>query len=155
MIARFALGLQPRMEGWIIVAFESEEQGPAQYAVYGDPGVEHEQASFFLEGMDGCTVVTAAGEIDICTSPRLREAMTAAVETDRLILVDLSAVTFLDSTGIGVLLGIQKKIATSHQSIHLVGPNRLVAKVLRITRIDETIPVHANLDAAFSATHDM
>jgi anti-sigma B factor antagonist len=132
----------------------SQEQGPAHYAVHGGAGADQEQASFFLEGLDGCMVVFAVGEIDIATSDGLREAMHAAVESSRHIIVDLSAVTFLDSTGLGVLLGTRKQIASTHQSMCLVGPTRLVAKVLSITRVDQTIPVHPNLDTAFRATNE-
>jgi anti-anti-sigma factor len=63
-----------------------------------------EQASFFLEGMDGCMVVFAVGEIDLVTSPMLLEVMVEAVDSRRHVVVDLSAVSFLDSTGLGVLL---------------------------------------------------
>jgi anti-sigma B factor antagonist len=121
-------------------------------AMHGGPGVEHEQASFFLEGMDGCMVVFAVGEIDLATSPILREALVEAVESRRHLIVDLSAVTFLDSTGLGVLIRTQKRIATTRKSMSLVGPNGLVAKVLRITRVDEAIPVHPDIDTAVRAT---
>jgi anti-sigma B factor antagonist len=136
------------------VSIESEDLGPARHSVPAVPGVDQEQASFCLEGVDGCTVVFAAGEIDIATSDALREAMLAAVESSRHVVVDLSAVTFLDSTSLGVLLGAQKRIASTQQSMCLVGPTRLVAKVLSITRVDQTIPVHPNLDTAFRATNE-
>jgi anti-sigma B factor antagonist len=145
---------QCRVEWCTIVASESEDQSSALHAVHGGPGVEHEQASFFLDGLDGCMVVFAVGEIDIATSDRFREVMLQAVESSRRVIVDLSGVTFLDSTGLGVLLGAQKRVATTHHSLCLVGPTRLVAKVLSITRVDETIPVHPNLDAAYRATND-
>jgi anti-sigma B factor antagonist len=136
------------------VASGSDEHGPAQYAVNGGPGAEHEQASFFLQGVDGCTVLIAVGEIDLATSPMLRQAMVAAVESCRHIIVDLSAATYLDSTGLCVLLSTQKRIASNNRSLCLVGPTGRVAKVLRITRIDEVIPVHPTLDTAFSATSE-
>lgn len=128
-----------------------EEQGPYQYAVHGGPGVEDEQASFFLEGMDGSMVVFAAGEIDLATSPTLREVMVEAVESQRHLIVDLSAVSFLDSTGLSVLLRTNQRIAATHKSMSLVGPTGIVAKVLRITGVDQAIPVHPNLDTALSA----
>jgi anti-sigma B factor antagonist len=127
-----------------------EEYGPHQYAVQGVSG--DEQASFFLEGMDGCMVVFALGEIDLATAPAMRGALVEAVESRRHLIVDLSAVTFLDSTGLGVLLGMQKRIGATHKSMSLVGPNGMVAKVLRITRVDDAIPVHPNLDTALSAS---
>jgi len=134
------------------VASGPEEHGPQRLAVHGGPGVQHEQASFFLEGMDGCMVVFAVGEIDLATSPTLQEALVEAVESRRHLVVDLSAVSFLDSTGLGVLIRTQKRIAATHKSMSLVGPTGMVAKVLRITGIDEAIPVHPNLDTALGST---
>jgi anti-sigma B factor antagonist len=134
------------------VASGPEEHGPYQLAVHGGPGVEHEQASFFLEGMDGCMVVFAVGEIDLAACPTMREALGEAVGSRRHLIVDLSAVTFLDSTGLGVLLVTQKRIAATHKSMSLVGPSGMVANVLRITCVDEAIPVHPNIDTALSAT---
>jgi anti-sigma B factor antagonist len=129
-----------------------EQHGQHQYAVHGGPGFGHEQASFLLEGMDGCMVVFAVGEIDMVTAPTLREALVQAVESRRHLVVDLSAVSFLDSTGLGVLIHAQKRIAATHKSMSLAGPTGMVAKVLRITRVDEAIPVHPSLDTALSAT---
>jgi anti-sigma B factor antagonist len=128
------------------------KDGAHQYAVQGVSG--DEQASFFLEGMDGCMVVFAVGEIDLATSATLREVMLEALESGRHLVVDLSAVTFLDSTGLGVLIHTQKRIAATHKSMSLVGPTGMIAKVLRITRIDEAIPVHPNLDKALGATSE-
>jgi anti-anti-sigma factor len=134
------------------VARGPEELGPQQLAVHGGSGAEHEQASFLLEGMHGCMVVFAVGEIDLATSSILGEALVEAVESRRHLIVDLSAVTFLDSTGLGVLIRTQKQIGATHKSMSLAGPTGMVAKVLRITRIDEAIPVHPDLDTALSAT---
>jgi anti-sigma B factor antagonist len=116
--------------------------------------VEHDQASFFIEGMDGCSVVFAVGEIDLATSPIFGEALVEAVESGRHLIVDLSAVTFLDSTGLGVLIRSQKQIAATHKSMSLAGPTGTIAKVLRITHIDEAIPVHPDLDTALDATSE-
>ena len=112
-----------------------------------------EHASFALQSLDGSTVLIAAGEIDIATAPALREALLAAAQLSGRVVVDLSAVTFLDSTGLGVLMGSFKHIS-AQGSMCLVGPTGLVAKVLSITRLDEFIPIHTDLDAALIASHD-
>ena len=130
------------------------EEEPTTYAVHGGPGVEGNQASFFLEGMDGCMVVFAVGEIDLVTAPLMREVMAEAVESRRHLIVDLSAVSFLDSTGLSVLLRTRQRIAATHKSMSLAGPNGFVARVIRITRIDEAIPVYPNLDTAVSANSE-
>jgi anti-anti-sigma factor len=133
------------------VARDLEEE-PTTYAVHGGPGVENKQASFFLEGMDGCMVVFAVGEIDLATAPLMREVMAEAVESRRHLIVDLSGVSFLDSTGLSVLLRTRQRIEATHKSMSLAGPTGLVARVISITRIDEAIPVYSNLDTAVSAT---
>ena len=130
-----------------------EGHGRQELAVHGGRDAEHEQASFFLEGMDCCTVVFAVGEIDLATSSILGGALVEAVKSRRHLVVDLSAVTFLDSTGLGVLIRAQKQIAATHKSMSLAGPTGMVAKVLSITRIDDAIPVYPNLDTALSATN--
>jgi anti-sigma B factor antagonist len=135
------------------VATESDERGRAYAALRGGHAVRCESASFFLQGLDGSTVVVAAGEIDVATSPALREALRVAAELSSKVIVDLSAVTFLDSTGLGVLMGGFKTLSADG-SMCLVGPTGMVAKVLRITRLDEVIPIHADADAAVSASHD-
>jgi anti-sigma B factor antagonist len=102
--------------------------------------------------MDGCMVVFAVGEIDLATASLMREVMAEAVESRRHLIVDLSAVTFLDSTGLSVLLRTRQRIEATHKSMSLAGPTGLVARVISITRIDEAIPVYSNLDTAVSAT---
>ena len=96
-------------------------------------------------------VVVASGEIDIATSPALREALVAAAESSSNVVVDLSAVTFLDSTGLGVLMGGFRTLF-GHGSMCLVGPTGMVAKVLRVTRLDQVIPIHADVEGALSAS---
>jgi stage II sporulation protein AA (anti-sigma F factor antagonist) len=61
-----------------------------------------------VEQHDGTTVVTAAGEIDFETSPVLRECLEAV--TSPMVVVDLRAVSFLDSSAVGVLIAAQNRL---------------------------------------------
>jgi anti-sigma B factor antagonist len=133
-----------------IVVSGPGEHGPRQYAVQGVCG--DKQASFLLERVDGCSVVFAVGEVDVAASPVMLEVMAEAVESGRHLIVVLSAVSFLDSTGLSVLLGTQKTIEATHKSMSLAEPSGFVAKVLRITQVDDAIPVHPDLDTALNAT---
>jgi anti-sigma B factor antagonist len=69
----------------------------------------------------GRTVVEVSGEIDVYTAPKLREALLSLVDsgTYRLI-VDMSGVEFLDSTGLGVLVGGLKRVRAHDGAIDLV-----------------------------------
>ena len=69
---------------------------------------------FEVRVADGVTTVTLAGELDLSTAPRLREGLAQPGVADALALrVDLTAVSFLDSTTIGLLVGVCKRIRAS------------------------------------------
>jgi anti-sigma B factor antagonist len=97
----------------------------------------------------GCSVVIATGEIDLHTSPGLRQALaTAAGSSDRVIL-DLSRATFLDSTGIGVMVhALNQGRALHGRSLCLVGPRGVVRRVLDLTQCSDVFPTYATVSEA-------
>jgi anti-sigma B factor antagonist len=111
-----------------------------------------DQASFRLERKHGTTVVVAAGEVDLYTSPGLHEALVAAGSCTARIIVDLRAVKFLDSTGLGVLAGAYTRARDQDGSVSLVGASGLVREVLHITRLDDVMPVYASLEEALTGS---
>ena len=82
------------------------------------------------DGADGW-VVAADGEVDLATSPRLRAALLEAIEDQDRVLVDLRSVTFLDSTGMAMLLAAAD--AARRRGTELaVDPSRTVRKVVEL-----------------------
>jgi anti-sigma B factor antagonist len=101
---------------------------------------------------DGWTVVEARGEIDLYTAPKMKEHLTGLVEQDRArIVVDLGGVDFLDSTGLGVLIGSLKRCREREGDLALAAPSETVLKVLRITGLDKVFPIHDTVEEATSA----
>ncbi|MDP9182374.1 MAG: STAS domain-containing protein [Actinomycetota bacterium] len=97
-------------------------------------------------------VITCAGEIDMSTADALRDELNAAVQsTATAVLVDLTGVTFMDSTGLGLLAKSHTRAVERGSVIRLVGPIPHVAKVMHITQLDQVLPVHATLDEALAA----
>lgn len=96
------------------------------------------------------TVVTAGGEIDLYTAPRLQAEFTSALrEGPSRIVVDLSGVEFCDSTGMNVLLAALKRARERGGSLELAGPRPAVRKILQVTGLDTVFSVHDTvLDAA-------
>lgn len=94
----------------------------------------------------GRTIVAATGEVDVYTAPVLDEALTSAVSGGATrVVVDLSGVDFLDSTGLSVLVKALKRVRDSDGSLDVVVTAERVAKVFRITGLDQVIPVHPSL----------
>ncbi|MCU1369150.1 MAG: anti-sigma-factor antagonist [Ilumatobacteraceae bacterium] len=83
---------------------------------------------------DEWSVVDVGGEIDVATAPRLREQLIALVNDQRYhIVVNLEAVDFIDSTGLGVLISGLKRVRTHGGRFSLVCTEPRILKVFEIT----------------------
>lgn len=97
------------------------------------------------------TVFTVKGEVDLETAPRLKSRLAEAVENGTSnIVVNLAAVEFLDSSGLGVLIGGLKRCKEAGGMLALVSPRRPVRKVLSVTGLDRVFPIHDTVDEATS-----
>lgn len=99
---------------------------------------------------DAC-VVTAVGEVDVSTAPELRQKLREQPE-DAFVVVDLSDVTFLDSTGLGVLVAALKRVRESDAGgeLRLVVSRPQVSKVLEVTGLSGVFSIHPTLDEALA-----
>ena len=99
----------------------------------------------------GRTVVAAIGEVDVYTAPTLDEELTRLVDAGASSLViDLSGVDFLDSTGLSVIVKALEAVRSRDGRLDVVVTAERVAKVFRITGLDEMVSLHGSLDAALA-----
>jgi anti-sigma B factor antagonist len=97
-------------------------------------------------------VITIVGELDIATSPKVRELLSeAARDADRPLVIDLTGCEFVDSTGLATLLHGAKPAQNGESNVALVCIGGEVRKLLELTAIDRTIPVYETLDSAIDA----
>jgi anti-sigma B factor antagonist len=97
----------------------------------------------------GRTVVEVGGEIDVYTAPRLRETIVALVDAGQYhLVVDLERVEFLDSTGLGVLVGGLKRVRTHDGSLSLVCTQERLLKIFRITGLTKVFDIHSDVASA-------
>ncbi|GAA1953671.1 anti-sigma factor antagonist BldG [Nocardioides panacihumi] len=102
--------------------------------------------------VDGTTVVSVGGEIDVYTAPKLRDKITELVAAgSHDLVVDLEAVEFLDSTGLGVLVGGLKKVRAHDGSLQLVCTQDRLLKIFRITGLAKVFAIHGSAEAAIAA----
>jgi anti-sigma B factor antagonist len=95
------------------------------------------------------TVVSVGGEIDVYTAPQLREKVVELVAAGDVDLVlDLSGVEFLDSTGLGVLVGALNRVRAQDGSLALVLTQERILKVFEITGLRKVFPIHATVAEA-------
>ena len=98
---------------------------------------------------DGWSVLEVGGEIDVATAPRLREQLIKLVNDEKFrIVVDLGAVDFIDSTGLGVLIGALKRVRTHEGNLSLVCSEPRIVKVFEITGLNQVFQIHQTVDDA-------
>jgi anti-sigma B factor antagonist len=96
--------------------------------------------------------VNIEGEIDVYTAPTLREHLSDLVADGRHhLILDLEGVQFLDSTGLGVLVGGLKRVRSQDGTLELVCTQERILKVFRITGLTKVFPIHASVPDALGA----
>ena len=99
------------------------------------------------------TVVEVGGEIDVYTAPKLRECLVDLVNSGRHnLVVDMEKVEFLDSTGLGVLVGGLKRVRAHDGSLRLVCTQERILKIFRITGLTKVFPIHDSVALAVGST---
>jgi anti-anti-sigma factor len=110
--------------------------------IFGDVAIRVEQR--------GRPIVHVAGEVDMHSAPALRQALDEVdVENNDLVL-DLTDLQFMDSSGVGVLVGAHKRSEAAHRQLTIVCPPGPVSRVLTITGLDKVFDIVASLPEALS-----
>jgi anti-sigma B factor antagonist len=101
---------------------------------------------------DRWTVLAVSGEVDVATAPRLREQLVQLVnQGNHHLVVDLEGVDFLDSTGLGVLVGALKRVRLQEGELTLVCTQPRIVKVFDITGLSKVFTLHESVDSAVAA----
>jgi len=99
-----------------------------------------------VETDGGNVLVKADGDVDLYSSPTLRETLLKALETgDGTVGVDLSAVSYMDSSGVATLVEGLKGAGAKKRGFALVAPSQSVMKVLQLSRLDTVFDVRESL----------
>lgn len=89
------------------------------------------------------------GEVDVYTAPQLKESLVEHIESGcPNILVDLEHLGFIDSSGLGVLVGGLRRAKERSGAIRLVCTRENILKIFRITGLDKVFPIFDSLEEA-------
>ncbi|WP_431039821.1 anti-sigma factor antagonist BldG [Streptomyces sp. P9-1] len=109
--------------------------------------------SLSTETVGDRTIVRVGGEIDVYTAPKLREQLVELVNDGSFhLVVDMEGVDFLDSTGLGVLVGGLQRVRAHEGSLRLVCNQERILKIFRITGLTKVFPIHTSVEEAVAAT---
>jgi len=100
----------------------------------------------------GIPVIRLEGEVDIYTCPQLKDTIIRLIDEGCYhIVIDMSKVPYIDSAGLGVLVGARRRVGEHDGSISIVNPNPSVFKVLEITRLTKIFDVYQDKEGALAA----
>jgi anti-anti-sigma factor len=93
------------------------------------------------------TLITVTGEVDLSNADELRRQAEASVREAQAVVIDLSAVEYLDSQGVRVLHDVARRLATEDVPLTVVAPSESIAgEVLNLVRMDASVRVCESLD---------
>ncbi|MDX6738668.1 STAS domain-containing protein [Actinocorallia sp. A-T 12471] len=97
----------------------------------------------------GVAVVRPKGDVDVSTAPALRAELERMIaDGTRAFVIDLADVTFLDSTGMAVFVGVWQRLRNEGGSFALAAATRRVAEPLRLTRLDRSLNLSETVEEA-------
>ncbi len=105
-----------------------------------------------IKEKQGSLVVALEGDIDLEGSPAARKVLLDAVGMGRPIYVDLSRVSYIDSSGIASLVEALQRARQSGTAFALTSVSDAARRVLELARLDRVFTIHASLDDALSGT---
>jgi len=99
----------------------------------------------------GFAVVAVSGELDIVTSRRFDEVLAEVRRDGDHIIIDLSAVDFMDTGSLAVIVGHWKQVTAAGGTLALAGARYRYTKTLWITGLADRLPLYESVDAAVAA----
>ena len=107
------------------------------------------------EDHGGVPVVSFAGELDLTTVPRARDALVqvATLHPGQTVVVDLDGVSFLDSVGLGVLVGGLRRLRTTDGDLVLVCTTPRLLDLFNLTRLDRVFEIYPTVAAIPTGAH--
>ena len=99
-----------------------------------------------VERRDGATVLVLRGDLDLVSAPQLRDALVEVIGDGARVVIDMEALDFLDSAGLGILVGGLKRARTHGGELELVCSSSAVLKPIEITGLDRVFTIHRSRD---------
>ena len=105
-----------------------------------------------VEQRDDHTVLSPHGDVDFATGPELRKRITETlVAGDVHLVVDLLGVDFIESTGLGALIGGRRRAQALNGSLSLVCTEEQLLRIFEITGLDKVFDIYATIDEAVAS----
>jgi anti-sigma B factor antagonist len=117
-----------------------------------DEAVTQVELSVSQHAAGDCAVLAVRGEVDVYTAPALQEGLSTLLDAGaRPVVVDLTGVGFLDSTGLGVLVAARTAAADSGRALPIACDHERILRLFKITGLDGVFEIYPSVDVAVRA----
>jgi anti-sigma B factor antagonist len=107
--------------------------------------------SFERNEREGVTVLSLSGNLDAATAAGLKQEVIAIADAKPLkVAVDLAQLTLIDSTGVGVLISLFKRVRAIGGAVHFAGLVAQPKEIFRLLRLDRSLDLHPTLEDALA-----
>lgn len=100
------------------------------------------------ENIEDMSLVEIEGEVDTYTSSKIKQDILKIVENNSKLIISLEKVKFIDSTGLGILIGILKKVKEKEGEMVIVSPNSYINQIFEITGLFKVFKIVENVQQA-------
>jgi anti-anti-sigma factor len=108
-----------------------------------------------IDDREGVKVVQLRGPIDVSSAMQLRDLLGHQIDSPAArVLLDMSEVTLIDSSGIGILVTAHRRAAGQGAAFALAGANASVGRVFELTRTNKLLQIHPTVDEALAALRE-
>ena len=126
-----------------------------RFQIVRDHAATVDAAEFRLDEdqpQSGTVVLAVHGDVDLHTAAELGRRLVAAIDRGvSVLVVDLSAVAFVDSQGLGALLHGARRFGPGERRLRLVVPGREIRRVFELTSLDQVLPLHRTREEALAS----
>lgn len=106
--------------------------------------------SYEIREVSGAAIVALTGDVDLQTSPAVRQKLLESLEKHNCIVVDLSAVHYIDSSGVASLVEAFQVSRKKGAIFSLASVSSAAMRVLSLARLDKVFTIHASVEAALA-----
>jgi len=107
--------------------------------------------AFETSTVNGTTVVALSGDVDLQTSPAVRQQLLECLENHKRLVVDLGTVSYIDSSGVASLVEAFQVSRKKGADFALASVSPAAMRVLSLARLDKVFTIHTDVTAAAAA----
>ena len=105
----------------------------------------------YIRTEHGYHIVVLTGEIDMETSPQVRQILLNAIDQSSKLLIDMASVTYIDSSGIATLVETFQQTKKKGGQLAFICLNPAVVRVLTLARLEKVFTIHTDMESAINA----